>query len=314
MAGCHNATAGYVCSSSELFEALSGPTRQILNLSEEGKSPIIAVDFTRDKEVSSYKVLVLAGEEMGSFVQRLDFDLITDETITVTDEIGLRFANLANQDIAVGSVSFDKSGTDESPVFVVRHTFPWRSEKCEIEGIRTHFDRFDRDAGYVLRRMKAYVEAVTDTPKPQDDHTLEPTDRETAIRELTESAEQGDPESQYVLGVLYKRGRGVEVNEKVALAWYLKAAKQGHVDAQTRLALMYSSGRGTPVDQESAFYWYKLAAEGGNAIAQNNLALMYSAGEAVDKDPEAAFRWINAAIESGLEGGNPETTIGESGR
>ena len=50
------------------------------------------------------------------------------------------------------------------------------------------------------------------------------------------SAEQGLAETQYVLGICYKNGEGVEQDYKKAVEWYQKAAEQGHVDALMILA------------------------------------------------------------------------------
>ena len=42
----------------------------------------------------------------------------------------------------------------------------------------------------------------------------------TALREWTPLAEQGDAKSQYNLGVMYNKGKGVPQNYKTAVKWY----------------------------------------------------------------------------------------------
>jgi TPR repeat protein len=60
------------------------------------------------------------------------------------------------------------------------------------------------------------------------------------------SAEQGNAEAQYRLGVLYERGDGVAKDVAQAAAWYRRAADQGNTEADERLrALLDSDSPGT---------------------------------------------------------------------
>ena len=52
---------------------------------------------------------------------------------------------------------------------------------------------------------------------------LDAYDREdyaTALKEWKILAEEGDPSSQYNLGVMYRMGKGVARNDKEAVKWY----------------------------------------------------------------------------------------------
>ena len=64
-------------------------------------------------------------------------------------------------------------------------------------------------------------------------------DFETALREWTPLAEQGDANAQFGLGFMYDQGDGVPQDFKTALIWYTLAAEQGVAKAQFNLALMY---------------------------------------------------------------------------
>jgi uncharacterized protein len=57
---------------------------------------------------------------------------------------------------------------------------------------------------------------------------------------------------------------------QAALSWYRKAANQGHDKAQYMLGIMYENGYGVNMDDKIALTWYKKAADQGNpdAIAQ----------------------------------------------
>ena len=49
---------------------------------------------------------------------------------------------------------------------------------------------------------------------------------------LQAAAESGHVQAQYMMGVCYAEGRGVERSPENALIWYEKAAEQGHPDAE----------------------------------------------------------------------------------
>ena len=56
-----------------------------------------------------------------------------------------------------------------------------------------------------------------------------------AMKWWRKAAEQGDPDAQYNLGLMYDNGNGVQRNYAEALRWLRMAAKQGFADAQTAL-------------------------------------------------------------------------------
>ena len=49
---------------------------------------------------------------------------------------------------------------------------------------------------------------------------------------------QGDKDSQFSLGYMYKHGNGASMNHAKAKEWFLKAAQQGHAAAKERLEEM----------------------------------------------------------------------------
>ncbi|MCK8044472.1 hypothetical protein MSG37_06215 [Shewanella sp. 1CM18E] len=56
-----------------------------------------------------------------------------------------------------------------------------------------------------------------------------------AITWYTAAAEQGDAESQYVLGTIYESDNSEPQNQHIANKWYLEAAAQGHKEALAAL-------------------------------------------------------------------------------
>jgi TPR repeat protein len=125
----------------------------------------------------------------------------------------------------------------------------------------------------------------------------------TALREWRPLAEQGDAFTQYNLGQMYRKGKGVLQDYKTAVKWYTLAAEQGYADAQFNLGVMCDNGEGIPQDNKTAVKWWKLAAEQGDADAQSNLGVMYGMGKGVIQDYIYAHIWLSIAASSG-EGGN----------
>jgi TPR repeat protein len=48
-------------------------------------------------------------------------------------------------------------------------------------------------------------------------------------------ANKGDPDAQYLLGVMYSKGVGIEKNDVLAHYWYMEATKKGHSLAQSTM-------------------------------------------------------------------------------
>jgi len=92
---------------------------------------------------------------------------------------------------------------------------------------------------------------------------LERGDYEEALQEWRPLAEQGHPEAQYRLGLMYAHGRGLTVDEGEALTWFKKSAEQGHAEAQVLLGFMYEHGTAVARNYVMAHKWYSLAARLG---------------------------------------------------
>jgi uncharacterized protein len=158
-------------------------------------------------------------------------------------------------------------------------------------------------------------------------------DYQLAYREWKESADAGQAEAQFDLGVLYAQGIGVSRDLTEASRWYQKAADQGNAAAQFALGQLYSRGWGVPRDvadairwfemansvdsggpptdwspvvgygmardPQRAAFWYRQAADRGHPEAQFNLGLLYAKGEGVKRDNAQAARWMSASATQG---------------
>ena len=136
-------------------------------------------------------------------------------------------------------------------------------------------------------------------PFEDGDAAYEKHDYAAALRLWQPLAEQGEPQAQHNLGVMYALGTGVPQDYALALLWYRKAADQGYADAQTRLGILYNYGEGVTQDYVQAAAWYRKAAEQGNPQAQAHLGLLYDKGQGVPQDYVQAHMWLNLAAAGG---------------
>ena len=65
-----------------------------------------------------------------------------------------------------------------------------------------------------------------------------PQDLAQAVRWFQAAARQGDAESMYVLGVMFRRGFAVEANQAQAITWLQRAADAGYTRASAVLSAM----------------------------------------------------------------------------
>ena len=77
-------------------------------------------------------------------------------------------------------------------------------------------------------------------------------DYNTALKEWTSLAEQGDAKAQFNLGIMYERGQGVLQDYKTAVKWYALSAEQGDALAQYNLGVIYDKGQGVLQDYKTA--------------------------------------------------------------
>lgn len=128
-------------------------------------------------------------------------------------------------------------------------------------------------------------------------------------RESTKKAEQGDGESQFMLGrIAYVRQDYAE-----ALKWYKKAATHPAANkpkddlfidaAQEALALIYLKGDGAEKNYHEAFKWLRMLANKNNSWAQYNIGVMYLNGLGIRQNQRIAKEWFGKACDNGYQPG-----------
>ena len=121
---------------------------------------------------------------------------------------------------------------------------------------------------------------------------------ETAFKELTPLAEQGNAEAQVLLGNMYLTGRGVLKDPDRAVKLFKASAEQGNADAQFFLGSIYLLPH---TDIPEGLKWLRLSAEQGNQDAQLLLGKSYLGGlEELPADPVQADMWLRLAARQNL--------------
>lgn len=105
------------------------------------------------------------------------------------------------------------------------------------------------------------------------------------ISELIKKAEQGDAIAQLEYGRLLKTsGNGVEQDWQKAVEMLQRSADQGNADAQWELGLMYEFSNHVIQDASKALEFYRKSADSGSPIGLYMVAHCYQHGIVVDED------------------------------
>lgn len=119
-----------------------------------------------------------------------------------------------------------------------------------------------------------------------------------SLQLLRSAAEKGDAEAQYLLGLQYREGDGVDRSPVEAERWLRRAAEAGRVDAQTELGVLQSASSEAGKREEAA-RWLLSAARQGDAGAMQALGELYRGNPGLSGDPMAALRWYVQAAAAG---------------
>lgn len=124
-------------------------------------------------------------------------------------------------------------------------------------GIATPAQPADQTAEAV---HEAQTQGESNIPPPISSFTLAK-DPKLAAQYFNMSANQGNPDAQYKLGMLYMTGVGVEQNYFSAIRYFSQAAQQGQTLARYHLGTLNKDGLGTPKNCNSAVRFFKYVVE-----------------------------------------------------
>src|SRR5688500_15385548 len=130
------------------------------------------------------------------------------------------------------------------------------------------------------------------TQSAKDDHHF-------AVRLYQESAENGNSDAQYKLGLLYLTGNGALQDFAEAAKWLKLAAEQGYGPAQYELGLIYRNGYGLPTDHVQSYVWLNLAAAAGvqQAVAARDEVMRALSSKQLAQAQKVSREWLTARIE-----------------
>ncbi len=120
-----------------------------------------------------------------------------------------------------------------------------------------------------------------------------------AVQWFRTAAEHGHVDAQFLLGTMYRTGRGVSQDHVAAAHWYQRASLAGHAWAQFSLGNMHIRGEGLPRNPHEGVRLYRLAAAQGHREAQYNLGALYYNGDGVARDYVQAESWFYKAAQNG---------------
>ena len=131
---------------------------------------------------------------------------------------------------------------------------------------------------------------------------LEDQDYKKALYYLSYEANLGDDKAQYNLGIMYKKGLGVPVNNNEAFGWFFLSANQGNILANYALGHAYLKGSGIKKNYKSALRAFKYAALREHPSSRLIIGNMYYQGQGVIVSYPRAFLWWSLAQDLNIGG------------
>lgn len=113
------------------------------------------------------------------------------------------------------------------------------------------------------------------------------------------SAEKGNKESMFMLGIMYAKGDGTEKDMEKSADMFEHAAGLGHISAQNYLGIAYLEGKGKKQDYNQAIKLFMKSAKSGHRQAQYNLGNIYYNGFGVKQDYKEALKWYRQSAAQG---------------
>ena len=129
------------------------------------------------------------------------------------------------------------------------------------------------------------------------------------IEHLRARAETGDLQAQLTLAKSYYLGLGVSKDEVEAARWFRKAGDQGEAQSERILGLMYEVGSaGLTKDDVQALSWYRRSAGHGDASAPYLVArICLNSTDPKVRDPGAGLEYAKKAV--AINPNHPESLI-----
>ena len=131
---------------------------------------------------------------------------------------------------------------------------------------------------------------------------IENKDYKKALFYLSYDANLGDDRAQYNLGIMYKKGLGVSINNNEAFGWFFLSAEQGNILANYALGNSYNKGEGVKKNYPLAYKAFKYASLREHPLSKINLGAMYFFGNGIQKDYSKAYLWWRLSADLNING------------
>ncbi|MBL80211.1 MAG: hypothetical protein CMH70_09320 [Nitrosomonadaceae bacterium] len=110
----------------------------------------------------------------------------------------------------------------------------------------------------------------------------------------------GDAVAQYIIGLMYFRGKVVQKNYKKSIKFMQLSAEQGYFFAEHKLGSIYFSGLLGKPDYKKAIKWFRHASKQGYAPSQYFLATLYENGDGIQQDYIRAHMWFSLSAKKNI--------------
>lgn len=147
--------------------------------------------------------------------------------------------------------------------------------------------------GYIATETESEQPAVSEAAKPYRDPVVYPDTNNAGKDRLSDNANVARPPMS--------NAQKLANDHYLRVQSYQESAEKGDSDAQYKLGLLYLTGNGALQDFAEAAKWLKLAAEQGYALAQYELGLIYRTGQGLAVDPIQSYMWLNLAAAAGIQ-------------
>ena len=120
-----------------------------------------------------------------------------------------------------------------------------------------------------------------------------------SLEEFRDSARMGHAKSEFMLGVQYFNGLGVEKNRSIAAIYFHLAAERGNPEAQLAFGSIFIKGVGVWQNLVYAHYWLTLAADHNDSALQEHAEALKIAMESlmtkkeIETSNQLASDWHN---------------------
>ena len=138
---------------------------------------------------------------------------------------------------------------------------------------------------------------------------LEDQDYKKALYYLSYDASLGDNKAQYNLGVMYKKGLGVPINNNEAFSWFFLSANQGNILADYALGHSYLKGSGIKQNYKLALKAFKYSALREHPTPRLLIGNMYYQGQGVIVSYSRAFLWWSLAQDLNIDGASENISM-----